>query len=320
MHAGATQFVESETQDRRALLGRFLSAYWLRPENAMWMTLRSEALSRCPLARPSVDLGCGDGVFTFLHCGGRFDPAFDVFASVGRLDEVAGAHADMFDHVTAGYAPPIIAPPAERVDCGADLKASMIEKARRLALYERLVLHDNNNPLPFDNESFETVYCNTAYWVSNIGGFLSELRRVVRRGGRIVLQVKIDAMRDYTLRRHAAALGDRFLDIIGRGRMETWPTLASRAEWERRFAAAGLIVLEETPFATSTHAHVWDIGLRPVAPMLIKMAAALTPATRAEIKGEWVALLTDLLEPLCDPGIDLMGGWSEPAEVQYVLA
>jgi len=304
---------------RAELLRRFLEAYWLRPENALWMTLRSQALSACPSERPFMDVSCGDGVFSFLHCGGVFDRSFDVFTSVAQLDRVRDQHADMFDHCAEDYRPAIAAPPPDTLDVGTDCKASMLAKASRLNLYSRLVEHDNNRPLPFENGLFQTVYCNAAYWVSAIDAFLGELARVVRPKGWVILQVKLEAVRRYTLAAHEAALGRRVLDLIGRGRTECWPTLADRATWERRFARAGLRIRSATPFVTRTHAHLWDIGLRPIAPMLAKMANSLTAQTRTAVKQEWVDLFCELLGPLCDPAIDLFSGEDEPAEMQYVL-
>ena len=309
----------SHERPRREKLRRFLQAYWLRPENAFWMTLRSETLSQYTLAHPSVDLGCGDGVFSFLHSGGVLDPGFDVFGAVAGLDRVRDEHVDMFDHMSDDYQPSIVSPAPDRIDVGADLKASMLAKARSLDLYGRLVEHDSNNPLPFDDDTFQTVYCNGAYWVANINGFLSELARITRPAGRVILQVKLDSMRRYTLEAHRDILGDRFLEIIGRGRFETWPSLADKGTWEARFKTAGLSIESATPFITRTHAHIWDIGLRPIAPMLVKMANAIDPQTRASIKRDWVNLFCDLLEPLCDPNLDLNPGQDEPAEMQYVL-
>ena len=49
------------------------------------------------------------------------------------------------------------------------------------------------------------------------------------------------------------------------------------------------------------------------------MAGALTPQTRASIKREWVELFCHLLDPLCDPDLNLLDTRDEPAEVQYVL-
>lgn len=305
--------------ERRALLRRFVSCYWLRPENAFWMTLRSMALSRVTVTGPAIDVACGDGIFTFLHCGGAFDPAFDVFQSVGALDRVRTEHADMFDHVVEDYAPPIVRRPGLHFAAGLDAKPALLAKADKLRFYDRLIEQDGNRPLALADESFDTVYCNAAYWIDGIDAFLGELRRIVRHGGRVVLQVKLDSMRCYNLSAYAHALTDGFLDIIGRGRLACWTSLTDRATWESRFARAGLSVVRAEPFVTPTHARIWDVGLRPVAPLLVRMANGLTPETRASIKHDWVNLCCELLDPICHTEFCLASAPDEPAEIQYVL-
>ncbi len=299
-------------------LRRFLQAYWLRPENALWMTLRSMTLDRVALRAPCVDLCCGDGIFTFLHVGGALDPAFDVFGGVNR-EPAAAPNADMFDHCPTDYRPGVHRHSNLRFDLGFDWKAALLAKAQRLAVYRRLVRHDNNQPLPMADSSMRTVYCNAAYWIRNIDGFLSELRRVVTTDGQVVLQVKLDSLRRYTLRKYQSILGDRLLDILDRGRLDCWPTLADRETWEGRFHHAGLRIVEATPFITRTHAHLWDIGLRPIAPLLVRMTSALTADTRASIKRDWVDLFEELLRPFCRPDADVFAA-DEPGEIQYVLS
>lgn len=305
--------------DRMERLRRYLNAYWLRPENAFWMTLRSIILARRNLRSPSIDLACGDGVFSFLHAGGRFDEAFDVFGAVGNLARVTSDNADMFDAGSERYRPTVARAPRWRIDVGVDLKPELLAKANELGFYGRLVRQDFNTPSAFGDESFASVYCNSAYWVREIEQFLRELGRIVRPDGEVILHVKLADMRAYTLGRFEKQLGERFLRIIDRGRRECWPTVGTRNEWERRFERAGLEIVEATPFVTRTHAHIWDVGLRPIAPLLARMANALTPQTRAEIKRDWVALFTELLDPICRPDFDLFDTRSEPAEIQYVL-
>lgn len=300
-------------------LRRFLNVYWLRPENAFWMVLRSHVMAPFAFRAPSVDVSCGDGCFLFLHAGGDFDAAFDVFTSVGRLEEVRDRHADMFDHVAADYRPAIARRPAYTLSFGTDWKAALLEKAAKLGVYEELKQHDSNDPLPFADASLATVYCNSAYWVREIDSFLGDLRRITRPDGTVLLQVKLDRIGEYTMKRFRGVLGERWLDLIGRGRIETWPTLAGRAEWERRFARAGLRIEQALPFITRTHAHLWDIGLRPIAPMLVRMANGLTPETRAAVKREWIDLFVELLLPFTRPDVDLFETPSEPAEILYVL-
>ncbi len=304
---------------QKEMLGRFLEAYWLRPENALWMTLRSEALAQCTFDRPSADLCCGDGIFSFLHHGGLFDPAFDVFWPSAALPEGADTRADMFDHVTDDYRPPIRYPAPTTIDLGTDVKPAFLTKAGRLKLYGQLVQQDHNHALPWPPGTFQTVHCNAAYWLTNIEGFLAELRRIVAPGGKVILQVKLDSFHRYSLARNHRQLGDRFLERIIGHRLDSWPTLASRAVWESRFEAAGLVIDRETPFTAKTHMQIWEIGLRPIAPLLMKMANGIGSSSRAAIKRDWVALILDLAEPFCQPEFTLSDTTAEPGEIQYVL-
>jgi SAM-dependent methyltransferase len=301
-------------------LTRFLSAYWLRPENAFWMTLRSHILEPFAFESPMLDLSCGDGVFTYLHAGGEFDPSFDVFQSVANLDRVMSENADMFDHYAPDYAPPIMRRPELKIDFGTDLKLSMLTKAGALDVYDSLVLHDQNNPMPFETDQFRTIYGNAVYWVDQLDALLAELARITMPAGRILLQVKLDSIKNCTLTHYAHALGPSFLNIIDRGRLASWPALGNRPDWQRRFKQVNLDIVEEIPFVTATHAHIWDIGLRPIAPMLVKMANALTPQTRSSIKRDWVQLFQGLTEPLIDPNLNLLPAKSDPVEILYVLA
>lgn len=304
---------------RTTPLRRFLNCYWLRPENAFWMALRSQALQNHPFDGPSIDLSCGDGVFSFLHAGGDFAPDFDVFREVGKLDQVRDQFADMFDYLHGDFAPSINMPPRYKIDVGTDLKSNLLLKSCALSFYESLVQHDNNEPMPFEDNAFTTVHCNSAYWVENVDLFLRDIARITKPGGRVLLSVKLAAMRDYTLNQHRDMLGQRWLDIIGRGRIESWPSLCDDATWQRRFESAGLQIASRTPFITRTHAHIWDIGLRPIAPLLLRMANALDDTTRQEIKADWIDLLEELLTPLNEATFDLFSDNSEPGEVLYEL-
>lgn len=320
MHTAMTQTTAAAAETTsRDKLRRFVSAYWLRPENAFWMVLRSDALDLVPVRSPFLDLSCGDGVFSFLHAGGRFAPEFDVFTAVHKPGQADSAQDDIYDFVDDTYRPKIIAPAVRKLDCGTDCKESSLTKASRLDFYERLIPHDNNRPLPFDSDHFETVYCNAAYWVERIDAFLSELHRITVPGGTVVLHVKLDSIKHYTLERHRDLLGDRWLSIINRGRFGAWPALCDCATWERRFAKAGLETLSALPFVTGTHAHLWDIGLRPIAPLLIKTMNSIHAHLRSEIKRDWVDLFCRLLEPFCRPDANLFTDPGDPVEIQYVL-
>lgn len=309
----------AEKRDPAAALLPFLNAFWLRPENAVWMTLRSEALRHCAWERPSADLCCGDGLFSFLHHGGRLDPDFDVFQSGCNLQAAGSPGADIFDHAADDYRPPIAKPADLQIDDGSDHKPNLLAKARTLNLYAALTEHDHNRPLPFADGRFRTIFCNAAYWITEIDAFLSQLRRIAHPDGRVILHVKLDAMRRGSLSRLEKILGPQAVGRLAGDRLASWPTLADRRTWETRFQRAGFSIENALPLATTLHATLWEVGLRPIAPLIARLATATNPQTRTAVKRDWVALFTELAAPLCDPTLTTATSRHEPVEVQYVL-
>ena len=72
--------------DKQNILRNFMNAYWLRPETALWRSIDVEVMKNFEFESPSLDMGCGDGMFSFLRAGGSFDLNFDVFRSTDKLD------------------------------------------------------------------------------------------------------------------------------------------------------------------------------------------------------------------------------------------
>ena len=62
-------------------LESFLNLYWLRPENGLITTFKSQAFENFKFQSPSLDLSCGDGMFMAIHLGALFDFDFDYFKS-----------------------------------------------------------------------------------------------------------------------------------------------------------------------------------------------------------------------------------------------
>jgi hypothetical protein len=58
---------------------QLLNAFWLRPETAMWREVDIRAMASFEFRSPSLDLGCGDGLFSFIRAGGHFGVGFDAF-------------------------------------------------------------------------------------------------------------------------------------------------------------------------------------------------------------------------------------------------
>jgi len=298
----------------------FLNIYWLRPENALWRALNCKSLEGIELQPPSLDLSCGDGVFSFTLHGGKFKTAYDVFKDTGDLNKFY-ENADIYNAAPGEYIPAIETRPNASVTVGTDWKQHLLDKAAMLDFYETLVLHDNNNPLPFEDDRFNTIYSNSVYWVENVDSHLSEIRRILAPDGKAILQLKTTAISELfeTLRiDYADQLGTDFIDIIDRGRTDNHAHLHDDSGWTDKLADAGLKIVERRLSVTWVHLRMWDIGLRPISPHLIRMANSLPDEQRKLIKEDWIETWERLLLPFYNIDFNLDQQRSPP-EICYVV-
>ena len=285
-------------------LKKWLNIYWLRPENAFWRAITCQSLESMAFTEPSLDLSCGDGVFSFLKAGGNFGISFDVFGAVENLDRFF-ENVDIYNAHNQAYAPEITALPAYQISVGLDWKESLIEKAKRLDFYREFVLHDTNKPLPFENDAFETIFSNSVYWVNQPAHLLAEIARILRPSGQAILVLKTNAIHDYTLERFQSFLGTDWLEMIDRGRTANYPELHSDNGWSTLIEQSGLAIVKKIPQISWLQAHIWDIGLRPLSPVLIEMANLLKHEDRAKIKRKWIEVCDRLFQPFSQPNFHL---------------
>ena len=283
----------------RAILKTLLNVYWLRPETALWRAIDPMQLSHYEFTRPMLDLGCGDGIFSFTAMGGEFGLGFDMFLAVKDSKEFFKGD-DIYNYYEEGVIKrDIVTPPRQKIDVGLDWKNNLLKKASELDLYESLVEHDANYLLPFNDGQFGTISSNIVYWIDNSEGLLNELRRVVAEDGQILLMLPNDSLRKYYVYNYYLKYGWEWVRKIDRGRYSTITQTHTYDGWKDIFIRCGLKVKSHRVHLSKTVIQLWDIGLRPISPLLIKMANSLTEENRAAIKAEWIDTVAELIEPFC---------------------
>lgn len=300
-------------------LRRYLNVRWLRPENAMWRTVSSRSIDDITIQEPSLDLGCGDGITSFIRAGGDFGFDFDIFLGVGNLEDFFN-DKDIYNSAPSTYDPNITERPNRKYTVGLDHKESLLKKADELGFYRELVQHNNNEPLPFDDDEFRNIFSNTVYWVEEVDLHLSEIARVLKPGGKGVLVLRtphVHMFLDY-LYSMENELGTELVEMLDRGRSEHYPSLYTESEWIDKLNTAGLKITETRPVISTLHAGMWDIGMRPISPVMIQMANLLTTEQRIKIKQEWIDIWERLLNPVCDPMFQLEHQ-NQPAEIVFIV-
>jgi SAM-dependent methyltransferase len=310
----------SRIDGNRDWLKDFLNVYWLRPENALWRALNCKALAGLEIQNPSLNLSCGDGVFSFLLNGGNFSTDFDVFRGAGDL-EAFYEDTDIFDVSPSEYTPAISRRPNISMTVGTDLKPNQLEKAKALDFYDEVVAQDNNEPLPFMDDRFETVYSNSAHWAENISLHLSEIERVLSPDGTAILQLKTPAITSFLEKlrsEYESDLGTELINIVDRGRSDHYAHLHEPDIWADYLRDAGLCVVERRQTVTWVHSRLWDIGLRPISPHLIRMANSLSTEQRRLIKEDWIDTWREMLAPFYDTDFDFNRSRAVP-ELVFVV-
>ncbi len=288
---------------------QLLNAFWLRPETAMWREIDIRAMDNFEFCSPSIDLGCGDGLFSFIRAGGCFGDSFDAFQAMGDLDRFFD-NADVFDAYDESLSPAITQRPAYQIDMGFDHKENLLKKSSTLGLYRELKMGDANHRLPFDDESFNSLFSNIVYWLDDPRSVISEIARVLRPGGKACLMLPNQTLPEFSFYNQLhIKTGDprwSFLEKLDRGRFsDNIQQARSAKEWEEMFSSAGLRVNTHVHHLSKTAIQIWDIGLRPLFPVLQKMTGSIESDVLSGVKSQWIATFRQFLTPIVEMDAEL---------------
>jgi SAM-dependent methyltransferase len=271
-----------------------LYAYWLRPECALWDSIAANRLG--PLLQGKKDLmevGIGNGNFSFLMLGGKFKPQFDWFLSAstkGFWDQ-----ADIYDFDAAVSMDSIIENlPNTRIRLGVDHKRNLLNQAARLGFVDEVLEHDCNRPLPATG--FSTVYSNMLYWLTDPMAVIKAIGRSLPPNGELIT---VFPNSDFYRHCQSYRRDEPIWQLLNRGRASSIMWHMDLPEFEDAIKKdSNFDVALAERYLCPTTLKIWDIGLRPLSVPLIKMANALTPEKRLEIKHEWCETVEKFAEPL----------------------
>ena len=287
-----------------------LDAYWLRPESALWDCIAARNLGVALKGRSDiVEVGIGNGFFSFLLFGGRFAPEFDWFYSVNT--QGFWNNEDIFDHDSEITLDRFVTKaPDIRLSLGLDHKQTLLNQAARLGFIDELVQHDCNQPLPA-GRNCQTAYSNMLYWLNDPIGAMHNIGRALERGGEFIT---VFPNSDFFVHCLSYVRKDPLWKLLNRGRASHIMWHMDMPEFERKIREAGIFELKSaTKYLAPSTLRVWDIGLRSISVPLIKMADALAPKTRQEIKAEWCATFEKFAIPLLMDEIEsgtMAGGYN----------
>lgn len=297
-------------------LKQLLNVFWLRPETALWREIDIRTMSSFEVCSPSLDLGCGDGTFSFIRAGGEFDRSYDAFRSVSQLDQFF-QNVDIFDSYDESLSAAVTKPSRYKIDVGFDHKVNLLKKAGQLGLYGALKQGDANQPLPFPDASFNSIFSNIVYWLDSPQNVISEISRILKPGGRACLMLPNITFPQFSFYNQLYVKGRdprwKFLEMLDRGRFsDNIRQAKSLGEWQAMFEQAGLAIERHHSHLSKLTIQAWDVGLRPLFPVLLEMANELPPEKLVVIKDKWMQTMMAFIKPLVEIDREIPGD-EEPA-------
>ncbi len=151
-----------------------------------------------------------------------------------------------------------------RVDVGVDRSAEALYEARRRDVYQAVARTDAT-ALPFADGSFASVFSNCVIeHIADLAAVLTEVHRVMRPGGELVLTVPTPRLND-------ELAGNRLLLAVGAPRtaaryrrgfakMQRHEHMYTPEEWARRVVDAGFDVVEQRGYMSARAARIFDVG------------------------------------------------------------
>lgn len=289
-----------------------LSAFWLRPYSALIRIIEESILNIANKDTGfSLDLGCGDGVFSALLKGHKFpldfSPYIDIPAHSYGKESIQNSKEkndyDLFD--TSNGIRHYLKNKAKNAlwSIGIDHKQSLIDKAQALNSFV------NSRTIDFDSSNFidmylncigsnkvNYAYSNSLYWASKpqavLDAVISSMDSNAVFQTSLVTPEMIKNMTYSRLHKKMPATAE-FLD---KGRHRHYQCVKSPNEWIDLFSSVGFKNIEVTPYFTKELAiAVEEMDQREHYPYISRMYYGLPMHDRESIKRDWLIHLEKLL-------------------------
>lgn len=284
--------------DIQHYLNEQLNVYWLRPESALWTAVASYEISLLNIRQVDIDLGSGNGIFSFITAGGRFSEKFDWFLQA----DISSKRKNVFDNFNPEMSKEDFIKKAPDIcyRVAFDKKKVMLDQARTLGWYNEYVEGDIAKPYPFDDESASTIFSNILYWIPDPHPAIKEVRRVLKKGGHLVLCLPDPMFLNFCLTYQSHLKEYKWLYSLNRKRSDCMKRYYRLADIKSLADLYDFKLIYHKMYLSRELLTFWDIGLRPLIRPLIKMVGFLTEKERLEVKRDWVDQLKEDLAPIVE--------------------
>lgn len=244
--------------------------YWLKPFDAVNDTANAVSLLKFDWSKkPILEIGGGDGVFSFIMHGGEFAFLDDRYNQTDPSKS-----GDIYDVYRKDLSSNVKKIPLFQYNVGVDLKLSHLYKSKETGLYKHNnLISAKPESLPIKNDAFSTVFLYTFHGLTDYRQSLKEIRRVIRKDGSLLMIAVNGIVKEhficYKLHRYCEKMGwnklsKYFLKLDG-GRYNEIGKLFAKDfdEWKQLFNETGFQTEEVYTQVKPLLWMIYDTQTRP---------------------------------------------------------
>ena len=184
------------------------------------------------------------------------------------------------------------------LDQGLDVKGSRIDESRRDGGYREVVEYEGRT-FPCKDNAFATIVSNCVLeHIANLDEVISEMHRVLRPGGKMLVSVMARPWEDHLF--GALFFGNSYRSYMRARQVHV--NMMTDAEWRRRFSDAGLRVDDSIGYLTPTQCRILDIAHYLSIPSLISYLVLKRWVLFPSFACYPVRFLASLFVDTCPPG------------------
>lgn len=269
---------------------KYFNIYFLKPFDAINDTVTSNLVGSYDWSKPYLEIGSGDGMFSYIMHGGYFPLKFDRYINVdlNKKDIFDTKHNLVFKKLKKIYTVNNL--------CSVDAKKSHVEMIDQIQFSKKSVL-SKCETLPFLDNSFDSIFLYTPHGISDYNQVLSECYRVLSKSGRLIVLNFSDDVNRYFISYKLKNFFKKYKFIsnyfkkLDNGRAEEIKKLSNnKNKWVRKFNDIGFEFIDCKEGLSGFAWSVYDIQTRPVLKFLIKFFNLFPLSIRTFLKFTWIII------------------------------
>jgi 2-polyprenyl-3-methyl-5-hydroxy-6-metoxy-1,4-benzoquinol methylase len=280
------------------IIRSFFSTYWLRFESVPWevsLYQKNRYLFKNIIKKKSLEIGCGNGITSFINLDNRINPEIDHFSFV-NLNQLKNNKKDFYDQFKINKNIKV-KKAINKFSKVIDLKKNLLKIARFMNIADSYKVWDCNKILHL-NDKFDCIYSTIIYWLKDSPiNNLKKWSKFLNKKGLIGFTAPnknfIEICKTYSS-------NEKIYKILNYERKKHIKHIIDPLEFEKKIKKQGIFkIIKVDYFLKESTLRFWDIGLRTVSKLLIKSIRCLKFNKMMKLKKNFLKDHFSLIKELC---------------------